>query len=130
RVMNVIADGLDVVVNERVDEPLIRVGVVAFVRERFLAIDVEMLAALALEPSALNHLPQMRDHAGLDEALAVFIEVNAPRIARAFRKHFKGAFGGMIPPHAGVHALPLFLGCAGFAHKRWTENTVTTVEPA
>src|SRR5439155_7098569 len=78
RVMNMVADGLDVVVNERVDEPLVRVGVEAFVRERFLAIDVEMLAALPLEASALNHVPQMRNHAGLDEALAVFVEVNAP----------------------------------------------------
>ena len=130
RVMNVVADGLDVVVNERVDEPLIRVGVEALVRKRFLAIDVEMLAALPLEPSALNHVPEMRNHAGLNETLAVFVEVDAPRIARAFGEHLEDMFGGMITPHTGVHALSLFLWCAGFANKRRTENTVTTIKPA
>src|SRR5256885_235623 len=97
--MNVVADGLGFVPNQRVDKPLIRVGVEIRVRERFLAIDVEMLAALPLETPALNHVPEVRNHAGLDETLAVFVEVNAPRIARAFCKHFEDVFGGMIPPH-------------------------------
>src|SRR5205823_6941976 len=98
--------------------------------EGFLAIEVEMLAALPLEASALNHVPEMRDHARLDETLAVFIEVNAPRIARAFCKHFENMLGGMIPPHAGVHALAFFLRRAGFADERRAKHAVATVEPA
>src|SRR2546430_17735340 len=99
-------------------------------RQRFLAMDIEMLAALAFEASGLNHVPQMRNHARLDETLAVFIEVNAPRIARTFCKHFENMLGGMIPPHAGVHALAFFLRRAGFADERRAKHAVTTIEPA
>src|SRR5437588_13107494 len=72
-----------------------------------VSVGVEMGAGLALKTSALNHVEQMRDDAGFDEALAIFVEINSPGVAGAFAKKLKNVFGGMIARHAGVDARAL-----------------------
>src|SRR5689334_11520235 len=83
----------------------------------YVVIDVgiEMRAGLSFETAALNHVAEMRDDAGFNDALAVFVEINSPGIAGAFGKQFEDVFGGMIPPNAGVEARALAIGRAGFA---------------
>jgi len=53
-------------------------------------------------------MPEMRDHAGGDEDLAVVIEVEAPWIAEAVRDDFKAVLRGMIPPNTTVDVLAIF----------------------
>src|SRR5207244_427526 len=53
-VMQMVGDGFDVVEN----------------------VGVEMLSALPLVARALNHVPEMRNDAGLDETLAVLVEID------------------------------------------------------
>src|SRR4051812_2680600 len=72
----------------------------------------------------------MRDHAGFDVALAVFVEVNAPWVARPFGEKFKYAASGMITPDAGIDARAFAVGRAGFADVRVREHAVATVKPA
>src|SRR6185295_4167121 len=95
-----------------------------------VGIGIVVLATLALVARALNHVPEMRDHAGLDDALAIFIKVDPPRIARALGEHFEELLRRMITPHRGVDALALLNRGAGLANERRTENPVATVEPA
>ena len=129
-VMNVVTDRLDVVINERVDIPLIGVGMICLVRAGFLNVDVVVQSALPFVAGALNDVPEVRNHARLDEALAVFVEVNAPGIARAFREHFEDAPRGVKTPDRGIDALPLLLRRARLGDKRRTEHAVAAVEPA
>ena len=78
--MAMIGDGLDVVVDVR----------------------VEVLAALPVVDAAGDHVPQMRDHAGADQQLSLGVVVDAPRIAEAVRHHLEHVVGRMIPPDAAV----------------------------
>jgi len=78
--VNVVGNGLDVVIDVR----------------------IEMRAGLAMVARTLNDVEQMRDNTGFNEALAVFIEINAPGIARAFGEKLEAVFGGVIAPDAGV----------------------------
>src|SRR5258705_7279134 len=89
-----------------------------------------MLAALPFVARALDHVPDMRHHARLDETLPVLVEIDPPRIARAFGKHFEDMLSGMIPPNSGVYPLAFFLGRARSADKRRAKHTMTTVKPA
>src|SRR5262249_60040676 len=65
-------------------------------------VGVEMLARLALVPTALNHVIKMRDHAGGDEHLAAGIEVDSPRVAGAVCEDLEFVPYGMVPPDASV----------------------------
>ena len=71
------------------------------------AVSGVMLAALAFVASALDHVPEVRNHAGLDPALTVFVEIDAPGIARAFGEDFETMLRRVIAPHSGVHPLAL-----------------------
>ena len=44
-------------------------------------VGVEVLAPLPVIAAPLDHVPQMRNHAGGNEGLALVVEVHAPRIA-------------------------------------------------
>src|SRR5580765_6417323 len=129
-VMNVVTDGLDVVINEWVDIPLSGVGMKRLVRAGFLGVDVVVQAALPLVAGALNDVPEVRDYARLDKALAVLVEVNAPGIARSFGEHLEDASRGVKPPDRRIDALTVLLRCARLADKRRTEHAVAAVEPA
>src|SRR5437667_2403993 len=72
----------------------------------------------------------MRNDAGLDETLAVLIEIYAPGIAGAFPEDLENVFGGMIAPYAGIDTGALLVGRAGFADVRVREHTMAAVEPA
>src|SRR5882672_6403074 len=106
--MDVIGEGLDVVVNVR----------------------IEMRASLSFKAAALNHVKEMRDDTGFDDALAVFVEVDAPRIAGAFGEQFERVLGWMITPDTGVQAGAFAVWRAGFADVGVSENALATVQPA
>ena len=106
--MNMIGNGFDVVVNVR----------------------IEMRAGLALVTAALNHVEQMRNDAGFDDALAVLVEIDAPRIAGAFGKQFEHMLGRMITPDAGVDARAFAVRRAGLADVRMREHAVAAIKPA
>src|SRR5712672_1872904 len=106
--MDVIGEGLDVFINVR----------------------IEMGAGLAFETAALNHVEEMRNDAGFDDALAVFVKVDAPGIAGAFGEQFENVFGGMITPDTRVEAGAFAVWRAGFADVGVSKNALATVEPA
>src|ERR1041384_5981690 len=89
-----------------------------------------MLTALPFDARAMDHVPEMRDHAHLSPKLAVFIEINSPGIAAAFGENFEGVPSRMITPDAGVHPLTLAWCRAGTADMARTKNAMTTVKPA
>jgi len=121
--MPVIGDGLDIIIDVRID----------------------VAAALAMVDPAGDHMPEMRDDARRDEELAVVIEIEAPRIAKAVRDDFKAILRGMIPPNAAVDVLTILdrnldrerialaedLAAIGrLAHRRACGEALATVEPA
>src|SRR5262249_5669005 len=71
----------------------------------------------------------VRHHARLDERLAVGVEVQTPRIARAFREDFKDVPGRMIAPDAGIDRCAVLVRRAGLADTRMSKNTVAAVQP-
>ena len=91
---------------------------------------IEVLAALPLIASALDHVEKVRDDTGLDEALAVRVEVNAPRVAGAVRERLENVPRGMVAPHAGVERHALGLRCVRLADLAVGEHAVAAVEPA
>src|SRR5262245_38679788 len=93
-------------------------------------VGIKMRASLPVVASTLNNVEQVRDHAGLDKALAIWIEINAPGIARSFREHFEHLFDRMIAPHPGVDASAFAVGGAGLSDVRMGEHSMATVEPA
>src|SRR5206468_1654089 len=101
-----------------------------FVARGLVTVDAEMFSTLTFYTRALDHVPEMRDHAHLGEELTVFVEVNAPGIAAAFSEHFEHVPGRMITPDASVHPLALSLGRARPTDVRRAEYSVATVEPA
>ena len=131
----VVGDGLDVVVDEGVDGLLARLGEVLreVVRRDALRLRDRrrvVLAGLTMVTPALHHVEQVRDHARLDEELPVFVEVQAPRIARALGEDLEAFLHRLIAPHAGVHELPLRVRRADDLDVRVREDAVAAVEPA
>src|SRR3954452_9852234 len=66
-------------------------------------IRIEMLAGLALVSGALNDVKQVRNDAGRAKRLAMFIEVDAPRIACPFGENFEIMPRWVESPDAGVN---------------------------
>ena len=124
--VDMIAVLFDIVVNVRVNGFAAALPIAA----RLPGVDGEMLAALPLQARALNHVPEVRDHAHLREELSVLVEVDAPRIAAAFGEDLEDVARRMVTPHARIHPLTLLGGRAGPAHVRRTKHPVTAVEPA
>ena len=134
-VVAVVGDGLEVVVDERVDGLLARLGEVlreVIRRDAFRLFNAGrvVLAALALVAPALNHVEEVRDDAGLNEGVAVFVEVEAPRVARALGEDLEAFLHRLVAPHAGVDELPLRVRRTGDLDVRVREHAVAAVEPA
>src|SRR6187431_470455 len=91
--VHVIGNGLDVVVD----------------------VGIEVLASLALVARALHDLIEVLDHARGRERVAVVVEVETPRIARAFSKDFKDVLCRMEAPDRAVQFLTLAVGRARLA---------------
>ena len=72
----------------------------------------------------------MRDHAHLRPQLAIFVEINTPRIAASFGEDFKFLAARMITPNTGIHPLPLAGWSARPADVTRAKHTMTTVKPA
>src|SRR5579884_2847340 len=71
----------------------------------------------------------MRNHACLDEALAVLVEIYAPGIARAFGKIFERVLDGMITPDAAGDDGAVLVGRTGLADLGKIEHAVAAVKP-
>src|SRR5947208_364587 len=89
-----------------------------------------MLPRLALVAAALDDVEAVRDDAGLDERLAVLVEVEAPWIAGAVGEHLELVLGRMVTPDARVDRHAVLLGHSRLADLRVCEDTVAAVEPA
>ena len=104
----VIGDGLDVVVGVR----------------------IEVLVRLPLVPSALDDVVQVLDDAGGREGVAVVVEVEPPRIARALGESFEDVPGRVIAPDPAVERRAVGVRRAGLADLRVREHAVGAVQPA
>ena len=69
-----------------------------------VGVGIEVLPGLPLIPAALNHVIQVRNHAGGEEGLAVVVEIDAPGIAGAVGEDFEFVPRRVIAPDAGVDA--------------------------
>ena len=77
----------------------------AMVRNRLdITIDVriEMAATLPLIDATGDDVPEMWNHAGRDEQLALGVVIDSPGITETVRDHFKAVLGGMVAPDAAV----------------------------
>ena len=113
----------------------VRVGadVVAVVGDRLdvvVGVRVEVRARLPLVAAALDDVVAVRDDAGLDERLAVLVEVEAPGVARAVGEDLEVVPRRVIAPDAGVDRRAVLVRRAGLADLRVGEDAVAAVEPA
>ena len=76
---------------------------------------VEVLASLPLVAAALDHVVEMRDHAGRGEGIADLVEVDPPGITCALREHLELVPHRVIPPDAGVELHAIAIGRARLA---------------
>ena len=121
--MAMIGDGLDIIEDVRID----------------------VAAALTVIDAAGDDMPEMRDHAGGDEDLAVVIKVHSPRIAEAVRDDFKAVLRWMVTPNTTINVLTIFDRNLGrerialvedfaaigrLAHGRACGEALAAVEPA
>src|SRR5712671_5424241 len=97
--MHMIAVLFDVVVDMWVD----RLAFPFPVTTRLLRSDRKMLAALPLQARAMDHVPEVRNHAHLRPKLSRFVEVNPPRIAAPFGENIENVPRGMVPPDSRIH---------------------------
>jgi len=65
-----------------------------------------------------------------NEWVAIVIEIDSPRIARAVCENLELVPDWMIPPHPGIHRDSLVIGCTGFADARMGEDAVAAIEPS
>ena len=118
---------------DRVPRPLVRALPVPVRGNRFdvvVGVRVEVLPRLALVAATLHDVPEVRNHAGFDEEIAVRIVVQPPRVRGALREDFKRMPRRMISPDARVDRRALRVLRAGSADVRVREHAVATVQPA
>ena len=82
-------------------------------RDVDVRVRVEMLPRLPFVPPALDDVPEVRDHAGFDEEVAVLVVVEAPRVRSAVGEDFEDVLRRMVSPDAGVDRLRACLGVPG-----------------
>ena len=102
-----IADGLDVVVDVRID-----------VRLRLLVID-----------PALHDVKEMGDDTTRGKTMTDVIEIEAPGVGQTSSKDLKGFGHRVKAPDAGIDELPLLGRGARFADIGSGEDAMTAVEP-
>src|SRR5688572_26603462 len=71
---------------------------------------IEVLSGLAVVVPALHDVPEVRDHAGLDDALAAVIEIDAPRIASTLGENLETMLRRLITPDSGIDLRPVGIG--------------------
>ena len=94
-----------------------------------ISMRVEVRSRLPLEPTALDDVIQMRNHAGGAERLAVLIEVDSPRVTATVGKDLELMPHRVIPPDPRVDRLPLLRGRPRLSHQRMREHPVTPIQP-
>ena len=108
-------------------------GVVGVVGNRLDVVvgeGIEVLARLTLIAGAGQDMIKVRDDAGGIKELAAGIEIEAPRITRAFGEDLEDVAGRMETPDARVDLHALVVGRARLADDRVGEDAVVTIEPA
>ena len=108
RVVGVIGNRLNIVVGER----------------------IEMLAGLTLITGAGQNVVKVRNHAGRIEEFAAGIEIQPPRIARAFGEHLEDLASRVEAPNTRINFHALFVGRTWAADDGMREDAVVTIEPA
>src|SRR5258706_15088158 len=103
--MDMVRKGLDIIINIR----------------------VEVRSSLAVVPASLCDMEQVWNHARFHNALAMFVEIDAPGIARAFAEKLEDMFGGMIPPDARIDRCAPAVRCSGLANFRMSEHSLATI---
>src|SRR5262249_2555787 len=89
-----------------------------------------VLAVHALVASAGDHVPEMANDAVGEEALAVFVEVEAPGIGGAVADDFEDLARRMIAPDAAVDLHAVLFRRSGLADFRFRKNAVPAIKPA
>ena len=108
-------------------------NIVLMIRNRFdiiVRVRIEVLATLSMVASTLDHMPQMRNHAGRDKSLPLVIEVDTPRIAGAIHESFKDVLLRMISPDCSVERKSSLIGVTRLAYFGMREHAMTSVEPS
>jgi hypothetical protein len=82
--MNVISDGLNVLIN----------------------IKIKMGSSLPLKTPSLNHVEQMWNNTRLNHTLTILVKVNSPRIAGSFSKYLKFMSYRVVTPYPSVNPRP------------------------
>src|SRR5687767_4205771 len=100
RVMKMIGDGFDFAIRVR----------------------IERGTGLPFVTGAVDHVEEMRNDAGFNMGLTIFVEVDAPGIAGAFGENFKDLAGRMITENSGVDAGAVLVRGARLADVRVCEH--------
>ena len=111
----------------------VRARVVPVIGDRLdvvIGVGIEVLARLPLEPSALDHVIEMRDHAGGDDHLAARVEVDSPGVAGALGKHLEDMPDRVVAPDARIDRSAESTRGAGFADQGVGEDAVAAIKPA
>ena len=91
---------------------------------------IEVLPCLPLVAAVLNHVVEVRDHAGGLKGIPQVVEVDAPGIARALGEDLKRMLGRVVPPDGGVEPCSILVAAARLADVGVGEHAVAAVEPA
>ena len=91
---------------------------------------IEVLPRLPLVAAVLDHVVEVRDHAGGLKGIPQVVEVDAPGIARALGKEFKLMPQRVVPPDGGIEPDAIVVGGARLADIGVGEHAVAAVEPA
>ena len=106
-VVQVVGDGFDIVVGVR----------------------VEVLTRLPLIAGSRDDVVQVWNDARRDERVALFVEVQSPRVTGPFHEHFELVPLRMVSPDARVEWRSLVVGSARLADLGMREDAVAPVKP-
>ncbi len=106
------------------------VAMVGHGRDALIHMGIEVLARLAAEAGALNHVEEVGDHTDRTHRLAVVVEVDAPGVGRPPREDLEGVLHRVVAPVARVDWRPLLLGRARLPDAGVGEHALAAVEPS
>ena len=90
---------------------------------------IKMPTGLPFVMAALNHVIQMRNHAGGHKRLTVIIEIHTPLVGTAFGKTLEEVLSRVIAPDGCVDREAILIRGAGFTDLRFGEHTLAAVKP-
>src|SRR5687767_4602312 len=81
RPVKMVSDCFNIVINKRIHKPGTLGWKISANTLGLCLVDAVMLSPLSLIPGSLDDMPEMRHHAGLNEALALLVKIDPPGIA-------------------------------------------------